>query len=156
RRAQPCIAFAALAFLAGAPLNAHADEAGARTALGKALTRAIAENRSAPRLSFTETVSEKGVIVSARFNPALLKNKAWSPLTALTSNQETATYRGIVHDTPDERDLLLGRIPKTIAGAGRLISESAGEAVFDFALSPQAKPTNSVLDGALSLSQHIR
>jgi hypothetical protein len=139
-----------------APLSAQADEAGAHAALNKALTRAVAETQSTPRLAFTETVAEKGVTVSARFNPALMKSRAWSPLSPLVTRQETTTYRGIVHDTPDERDLLLGRVARTIAGPGRLISETGGAAVFDFALSPQARPTNSMLDTALGLAQHIR
>jgi hypothetical protein len=136
--------------------TAHADEAGARQALDRALQRATMEAQTSPRLSFTETVAEKGVTVSARFDPCRSPAQAWTPLQPALSAQEKATYRGIVHDTPDERDLLLARIPDTIAKPGTLVRESNGVATFDFALSPSARPTNSPLDAALSLAKHIR
>ncbi|HWA23939.1 MAG TPA: hypothetical protein VG735_16210 [Caulobacterales bacterium] len=146
--------FAALIFLI-AP--AQAEETTARAALAAALTSAAREADTAPRMAFTETVSEKGVIVAGRFDPRLAPGHLWTPVGVVAkSGQEQESYRSIVHDTPDERDLLLGKIPATITGQGRLMSEANGVALFDFAMSPAAHPTNSPLDSALQLSNHIR
>jgi hypothetical protein len=150
-------AAAIFAGLIGFSPAAHADEALARTALAAALASATQEADAAPRMAFTETVSEKGVVVAGRFDPRRAPGHLWSPIGAVAkTGQEQESYRAIVHDTPDERDLLLGRIPATIAGQGRLLSETNGVALFDFAMSPAARPTNSPLDSALRVSAHIR
>lgn len=134
-----------------------ADEAGARNALSAALNRADREAREAPRLAFTETVAEKGVVVAVRFNPGRPRDEQWMPVGVVTaSNQQRESYRGIVADTPDERDLFLNRVRASLGDAGRLVSEGDGLAVFDFAMSPAAHPTNSPLDGALDLAANIR
>jgi hypothetical protein len=144
----------ALAFSFAAP--AFADEAGARSALAAALASAASEAQGAPRMAFTETIAEKGVVVSGRFDPSALRNARWTPVGDVPPGQGQETYRNIVRNTADERDLLLAKIPGSITGAGRFISETGGIAVFDFAMSPDAHPTNSVLDGMLGLSNHVR
>ena len=136
---------------------ALADEVSARAALNAALDRADKDARTAPRLSFTETVAEKGVVVTGRFTPGAPSGGQWTPVGAVAaSGQERDSYRGIVRDTPNERDLFLNRIRPSLGNSGRLVSEAGGEATFDFAMSPQAHPTHSPLDGALNLAAHVR
>lgn len=136
---------------------AHADEPGARAALTAAFDRAEREAREAPRLAFTETVAEKGVVVAGRFDPSRPPGGQWTPVGVVTASaQQRDSYRGIVADTPNERDLFLDRIRASLGDGGRLVSESDGLAAFDFAMSPTARPTNSPLDGALNLAAHIR
>lgn len=151
------IAATLVALVCAIPMRASAEEPCARAALAAALSRADAEARAAPRMAFTETVAEKGVVVSGRFNPAEPAGARWTPVGLVAaSGQQQESYRGIVNDTPDERDLLLTRVRSTVAGPGDLVSEENGVAMFDFPMSPSAHPTNSPLDGALNLSSHIR
>ena len=148
---------AALIAIAVFPLPARANEADARAALRTALDRAECDARTSPRLSFTETVAEKGVKVAAHYHPVGATSGQWTPVGEVApGGQERSSYREIIHDTPNERDLLLDRVRASLGDLGRLVSETADEAKFDFALSPQAHPTNSLLDGALHLSEHVR
>jgi len=148
------IAVTLLAAMAFAP--AFGDEAAARAALARALDAADRDARGPGRLAFTETVAEKGVRVSARFEPHGQREGKWRPLTPLTKGQERETYRSIVRDTPNESDLFLNRIRASLGDSGRLVSEQNGHATFDFAMDRRARPTHSPLDGALNLAEHIR
>lgn len=140
-------------------IPAHADEPAARAALLRALASAEASTQAAPRLAFTETVAEKGVIVAGRFDPRRPPDARWAPVgfsLESASRQARETYQGILQDTPNESDLLLTRIRASIAGPGTLASEQNGRATFNFSLSPGVRPTGSPLDGALNLAAHIR
>ncbi|MBU6374236.1 MAG: hypothetical protein KJS97_16040 [Alphaproteobacteria bacterium] len=133
---------------------ARADEAQARAALDLAFRRATAEAHASPRLSFVETVAEKGVRVAARFDP--VATRTWTPLAPPTSAQESKSLADTVRDTPDERDLLLDRIRASLSGAGTLVAERDGIATFDFAMAKTARPTGTLLDQVADLQSHIR
>lgn len=129
-------------------------ESQARAALAAAFHRADQEAQASPRLSFTETVAEKGVTVSARFDPATPNR--WTPITAAASAQERKSLEGIYSDTPDERDLFLHRIRSSLSGTGSLVSSHDGVSVFDFAMARTARPTGTLLDQVADLQSRIR
>lgn len=147
---------AALALVLCPTRFAAADEARARAALQLAFARAQTEAKAAPRLAFVETVAEKGVQVAAQFDPARPAKLRWAPLRAPKTAQERDSLEGIYKDTPDETDLLLHRVQGAVSGEGTLVADHAGIATFEFAMSPQARPTKTLLDKVGDLQSHIR
>lgn len=144
----------ALVLFVATAVGAHADEVGARAALEAAFRRAETEAAAAPRLSFVETVAEKGVIVAARFDPAASPH--WTPVRPARTPQERKSLADAYRDTPDERDLLLDRIKSSLSGPGELVSSRDGLAVFEFAMARTARPTGTLLDQVADLQSHIR